>query len=239
MIHYFILISNPFLDSYFQSDWLGKAIFIGLFALSILTWSVTFYQLWTSYQAKRKAKLFKQVFQFHKETPLDIEEPHVVHFKNDNPFLAIYSVLKDQTLSLLERNRVNRNQELLTSADITLLQSELKSAKDKEIHVLDKNLFILSAVVSLAPFLGLLGTVWGILTTFSHLQEGAMGGSTNDLVLGGLSLALATTVLGLIDAIPALICYHLLKNQVKGFELEMQEFSTSLVTAVEMQYRND
>lgn len=105
-----------------------------------------------------------------------------------------------------------------------------------ETKFLEKNLFILATIVSLAPFLGLLGTVWGILTTFSELQSQAAG-STHQMVLGGLSLALATTVLGLIDAIPALIGYNYLKNNIRDFETDMESFANEILASVEMQYR--
>jgi biopolymer transport protein TolQ len=100
---------------------------------------------------------------------------------------------------------------------------------------LEKNLYVLSTIVSLAPFIGLLGTVWGILITFSSMQSHMAGGSQG--ILEGLSLALTTTVLGLVDAIPALIGYNYLKNSARDFRVEMENFNTSLVSAVEMQYK--
>jgi biopolymer transport protein TolQ len=57
------------------------------------------------------------------------------------------------------------------------------------------------------------------------------------MVLGGLSLALATTVLGLLDAIPALIGYNYLKNTIRDFTTEMEGFSNEILAAVELQYR--
>src|SRR4029078_12125978 len=105
-----------------------------------------------------------------------------------------------------------------------------------QVKHLEKNLYILSTTVSLAPFLGLLGTVWGILTTFSEMQS-KTAGSTHQMVLGGLSLALATTVLGLLDAIPALIGYNYLKNTIRDLEVDMEGFSTEILASVELQYR--
>jgi biopolymer transport protein TolQ len=104
------------------------------------------------------------------------------------------------------------------------------------VKFLDKYVYALATVVALGPFLGLLGTVWGILTTFSDMQT-QVGGNTSQMVLGGLSLALTTTVLGLIDAIPALIGYNYLKNDIRDFETEMHCFSNGILANVEMQYR--
>lgn len=63
------------------------------------------------------------------------------------------------------------------------------------------------------------------------------GGNTNQMFLGGLSLALATTVLGLVDAIPALVGYNYLKNTIREFRTDMETFSHEMLTTVELQYR--
>jgi biopolymer transport protein TolQ len=68
------------------------------------------------------------------------------------------------------------------------------------------------------------------------MQSQAVG-SSHQMVLSGLSLALATTVLGLIDAIPALIGYNYLKNGIRDFNTEMEEFANEILASVEMQYR--
>lgn len=124
----------------------------------------------------------------------------------------------------------------LSSADIALLETHATSTIAMLTKFLEKNLYILSTIVTLAPFLGLLGTVYGILTTFTALKTSAAGGS-NQIILGGLSLALATTVLGLIDAIPALIGYNYLKNVVYDFDAEMDRFATDVLSTLELHYR--
>ena len=80
------------------------------------------------------------------------------------------------------------------------------------------------------------GTVWGILITFSELQKGGSI-SSNAVVLGGLSTALTTTVLGLLIAIPALIAYNYLRNVNKEFYTEMHDFSHLLLSTIVLQYR--
>ncbi len=84
--------------------------------------------------------------------------------------------------------------------------------------------------------MGLLGTVWGILMTFADLQT-HQAGSTHNAILGGISLALATTVLGLLDAIPALIAYNYLKNETRDFQIDMEGMSNELLASVEIYYR--
>ncbi|MBA3957361.1 MAG: MotA/TolQ/ExbB proton channel family protein [Parachlamydiaceae bacterium] len=240
----FILSTNPFIDAYFQSDLLGKLIFIGLLALSICSWIIILHKVWITYQAKKYSTEFYQAFQQQRATPLAIDCELHTNKQKPNPFLDLYSVLKKHTVDILNKNRrfgAVSSPELNTSSylspsDIEFVDTHLMSAVANQIQDLEKNLFILSTIVSLGPFLGLLGTVWGILSTFSEMQAQA-GGSTNQMILGGLSLALATTVLGLIDAIPALIGYNYLKNTINSFQTDMDGFSTEILAAVEMQYR--
>ena len=65
----------------------------------------------------------------------------------------------------------------------------------------------------------------------------ALGGGGHASVLSGLSLALATTVLGLLDAIPALIGYNYLKNSIRDFQTDMESYSNEMLASVELQYR--
>ncbi len=242
---FLILASNPFFDAYIHSDFLGRFIFILLIALSVISWIILIHKLWITFLAKRNSSQFYQSFQVQKLNPLGMECEGAVRRKMPNPFLDLYAVLKKHTVEILNKNRrfgqtqtpgTEKGISYLSPSDVEFVDSHLQSAIATQTKHLERNLFILSTVVSLAPFLGLLGTVWGILTTFSELQSQTMG-STHQMVLGGLSLALATTVLGLLDAIPALIGYNYLKNSINDFQTQMESFSTEIMASVEMQYR--
>ncbi len=236
---------NPFLEAYFHSDFLGKCIFIGLFFLSICTWILVIYKCLLTAKVRKNAKKFNKIFQTSKQNPLNIEASQIE--VQSNPFFHLYQTLKKNTVEILNKNRIfgmtqsdrSGSENIiayLSPSDVEIVQAHLSSTISFQISHLEKYLFILATIVTLGPFLGLLGTVWGILTTFSEIQA-STGGSTNQMVLSGLSLALATTVLGLLDAIPALIGYNYLKNVIRDFETDMEGFSTDLLTAVEMQYR--
>lgn len=220
---------NPFFDAYYESDFLGKLIFIGLVLLSVTSWIIILYKWWVTRQARSNSKKILDLFKANRRDLLNVELPLAEEI---NPFATLYSVLKKQTTELLAKNNSNA----LTTNDLDFIEAHLNSTVASQTKDLDKNLFILSTVVSLGPFLGLLGTVWGILTTFSELQM-ANGGATNQTVLSGLSLALATTVLGLLCAIPALIGYNYLKNIIRDFSVDMESFSTEILATIELQYR--
>jgi biopolymer transport protein TolQ len=177
--------------------------------------------------------------------PLGLETESSKKRGDLNPFQDLYFVLRKYTLEVLNKNRrfgqkngVSPENAIsyLSPTDIDFVQSHLMTTIANQTKQLEKNLFILSTIVSLAPFLGLLGTVWGILSTFAELQSGASG-SGHGMVLSGISLALATTVLGLIVAIPALIGYNYLKNAARNFQIDMEGFSNELLASVEIYYR--
>lgn len=264
-VNFFLLVGNPFFDAYRESDFLGKLIFLALYSLSICSWTVLLYKIWVTYQAKKHAFQFHESFLLQKLNPLSLDCENLNKKQVINPFLDLYQVLKKQSLEVLAKNRhfnklhMNEsthesnggssltgggkmhqgnggNVSYLSLSDIDYVASHLSTQVAQQVKHLEKNLYILSTTVSLAPFLGLLGTVWGILTTFSEMQS-QTAGSTHEMVLGGLSLALATTVLGLLDAIPALIGYNYLKNSIRDFSIEMEGFSNEILTSVELQYR--
>lgn len=214
-------------------------IFIALFVLSLVSWIVIIQKVWQIHQAKRSALRFHEAFQFQRLNPLSLEPNQMAKSSPNNPFLELYQVLKKQATDLLQRNRSQTGENAksyLTLQDIDLVASHLTTAGTYQIKILEKHLYVLSITMALAPFLGLLGTVWGILTTFSELQSQTMGGS-HQVILGGLSMALATTVVGLIDAIPALIGYNYLKNSINDFSTDMAGFAHEMLSSVEFQYR--
>jgi biopolymer transport protein TolQ len=228
------LLSNPLLTAYQGSDLFGKAIFLSLFLLSIVTWIIFFQKFFLQREIKQKGIQLTQLFQKKGINPLSLEPGEISH-----PFAMLYANLKEHTLELLKKNQlVLAEQKIVTlsASDIDLIEAHLMTQVSAEAKGIEKNLFVLSTIVSLAPFLGLLGTVWGILLTFAELQLGGAA-NTNATIMGGLSMALGTTVLGLLVAIPALISYNLLKAKSAHLVADMEDFSHLLLASVELHYR--
>jgi biopolymer transport protein TolQ len=230
-----LFAANPFISAYAQSDWFGKGIFWGLFFLSVLCWIVILYKGWELWMVRKLSKQFTSLFTEKKEDLLNLqftrpawgrigEVPH--------PLFEIYRAVKQQALQIIDRNKNAQ----LAGSDFDLIESQVFTAISSSTKKLERHLFLLSTIATLAPFLGLLGTVWGILLTFSHLQGGLH--SSNSAMLSGLSMALATTVVGLLIAIPAIGGYNYLKNGGKETRREMEEFANSLMTSLEFHYRS-
>ena len=229
---------NPFISSYLQSDWMGKGIFIALFALSIFTWTILLYKVWLYYKVRKLSTEFIPFFS--EKDPLNtrftrakgrfLEIPH--------PFFEIYRTAKQKVLQLSTKNHhyIPGSQMILSDSDMGMVESQVYSILAEQHKILEKNLFILSTIVSLGPFLGLLGTVWGILLTFSELHSRGFS-SNNSEMLSGLSMALTTTVIGLLVAIPALIGYNYLKNRSREYRRDMENFSQLVIASLELHYR--
>lgn len=238
---------SAFITAYAGSDFLGKLIILGLISLSIICWIVLIQKIWMTRQIQAVSAAFYKAYQKEKENLLHLELttlPKPSSRLIPHPYAEIFSALKTKTVEILNKNLYFSTQKTdagtgavyLSPIDLEIIESHVLTTLSSQTKRLEKNLFILSTIVTLAPFLGLLGTVWGILITFSELGRGGAAGS-NMTVLGGLSTALVTTVMGLIIAIPALISYNYLKNNLKNYASDREEFLYQLLSEVELQYR--
>lgn len=222
-----LAVGNPFVNAYVGSDWFGKGLFFALFGLSVISWIVLVHKAWSTYQIFQFSKAFSSLLSEKRDDPLALQLSRPT---SSHPFFEIYKTFKQSTLQLLQRAPS------LSQEDLNLIEAQVSMAIATQAKEIDKNLFVLSTAVTLAPFLGLLGTVWGILVTFSQMH--AKGAAINNAaLLAGLSLALTTTVLGLVIAIPALLGYNILKNKHREYRRDMEQFSRHLLSSAELKYR--
>jgi biopolymer transport protein TolQ len=230
------IATSAFFSAYTQADLFGKFIFFSLFILSVISWIILLQKVYYTKKIKRLSSKFDKFYSEKKENLLNASINH----NSFHPFLEVFGALKLKTLEILKKNKFFLQNEkksvYLSQSDIDLLESHIHVTSINLSKDLEKNLFVLSTIVTLAPFLGLLGTVWGILITFSELQVNSLT-SGNSAILSGLSMALATTVVGLVVAIPALIAYNYLKNSIKEFNKDLDLFSHKLLTTIEIQYK--
>ena len=218
---------NPIFISYQHSDLFGKAIFLLLFAASIITWTL-FIKKWLLFKEMRnEGAQLRDFFTKKFLNPMQCDKKF-----SQSSFYILYTTLQNSALRRFHKNNFNEEQKersFLGIKDLEQIEDEVLLTAAAELKNAEKNIFILSTIVSLAPFLGLLGTVWGILTTFLELQANH-GVRAESAIMGGLAMALATTVLGLVVAIPALISYNYLRAQLVLLRHEMMGFSQQLVS---------
>jgi biopolymer transport protein TolQ len=227
----FLLSSgNPFIHAYLQSDWFGKGIFWGLFFLSGISWTILIQKGVMLFHVRRLSKEFISLFSAKDPLGLQFNKLQAPH-----PFFEIYKAFKIRALSIVSRNHFFQSGNMAFSeSDLDLLAEEIHAAASCQMKKLERHLFILPTVVTLGPFIGLLGTVWGILMSFSQMQ-GKTGGT--EAMLAGLSLALAATVIGLVVAIPAVIGNNYLKNALREWKRDTEDFSHLLLSSVELHYQ--
>ena len=114
------------------------------------------------------------------------------------------------------------------SMENTVAQESLK---------LESGLILLAIAVSGAPFLGLLGTVWGVMSTFGHIAQS--GSASLTTMAPGVAAALITTVAGLLVAIPSMFGYNWLVHNLRVLTVELDNFAQELVSKMETEYLGD
>lgn len=236
--------ASAFVIAYDQSDFFGKIIMLGLFALSVVCWVLLIYKIWVIRKVRAISKAYQTACEQNASSLLSADlsgfpKPKVAAVPH--PYNHIMGSIKNKTVEALNKNRYFLSQTgqksvYLTSADFEFLESHGVTAISGQVKELEKNVYLLSTIAALAPFMGLLGTVWGILVMFSGLHGGGSV-SSNAAVLGGISTALVTTVLGLVIAIPALVSYNYLRNSIRSYSSDMDSFLSLIIDKLEIQYR--
>lgn len=230
--------ANPFTRAFTQADWFGQLLFIGLYLLSIVSWGISLSRIWQLRVARRRGEQFQKRFDHHFTTPLSSD---LAQFEEQTETLAaIYHPVRKKILQLLNRNRADEPSEMpspghLNDSDLDLIAAQTGASAQAQSQLLRRHLNTLSMCVTLAPFLGLLGTVWGILLSFGSLQN--QSGISTQGVLEGLSLALTTTVVGLVIAVVALIGHTFIKQIISQVDGQIDHFANQLLMSVEMNYR--
>lgn len=223
-----------FSRAFFDADPFGKLIFFSLFLLSIWSWYVLFYKGNYFRTLEKNNTLFCSLFSSQQGNILELElEPN-----KKSSYSLLYFALKNRVIETLEKKRyfALNPTPFLTKEDLDFLEGEIQSLIIKEKKQSEKKLFLLAIFVTLAPFLGILGTVWGILQSLFEMQKG-VGMLSQSALMAGLSTALATTVLGLVIAIPALISHGFFKSRCRTLSIDLHCFSQQLISRIELSYR--
>ena len=124
----------------------------------------------------------------------------------------------------------------LTANEMGLVKALCEHVLEEEEIRLEKGMGLISTVVALAPMLGLLGTVWGVLDAFADM--GAAGTATIATMAPAISSALVTTVVGLLIAIPGVCAFNRLQATVRGLSADMEGFADDLVGRVALEFQS-
>jgi len=217
----------------------GRAVLVTLFIGSIFSWSVMITKVRVILFAKKQADHFLAVFRANR-LPLRLFESQVRY--DGTPLFNVYNAgCKELTLHLLGSAEVDETFRArldvatpINPAQMRAVTSAMERAVGENALKLESQMILLATAVSGAPFLGLLGTVWGVMDTFGDV---ASAGSANLAAMApGVSAALITTVTGLLVAIPAMFGYNFLVTSIRGMIVEMDNFAAELASEFEHRY---
>lgn len=150
------------------------------------------------------------------------------------PLFHMFSVGLDELRDRLTHDRHGRQRNYLSPQSITAIRASLDSSLVEEQQALNKRMVVLTIAISGGPFLGLLGTVVGVMITFAAIA--ASGDVNVNAIAPGISAALVATVAGLLVAIPALFGYNYLTIQIKDASTSMQVFLDAFVARMAENY---
>ncbi|MGE3277167.1 MAG: MotA/TolQ/ExbB proton channel family protein [Vicinamibacterales bacterium] len=204
-----------------------------LLIFSVISWAIILYKAWAFQRVEKQSKTFIDVFR--KSTKFS-EVQAVCKSLSESPlvglFQAGYAEINQQLrhpAGSPEGAAPRPTLKSLTAVDRALLR-----ASSVEVNRLEKRVTFLATTASITPFIGLFGTVWGIMLAFQNI--GAQGSTDLAVVAPGIADALIATAMGLFAAIPAVYFYNHLTTKVKIFASEMDDFALEFLNICERNF---
>tara|TARA_Y100000748_G_scaffold220196_1_gene185147 strand:- start:427 stop:1101 length:675 start_codon:yes stop_codon:yes gene_type:complete len=201
---------------FLRADIIVKSVIIILIASSIYSWAIIFDKIRMFRRINKSTEEFEDKFwksksaeTFYNNLPSSINDPMAQIFKT-----SMQTVVKS-------RSRSNLSEKLPGILEINI---------EKEMSVIDKNYTFLATVGATAPFVGLFGTVWGIMNSFQSI---AISRNTSlAIVAPGIAEALFATALGLLAAIPSVVAYNKFSNDSKKYSQKLENFSKRFLAII-------
>lgn len=239
------LVADPSIwNMVVYGSWFAKAILLILLGFSLISWAIILQKLIAFRRLRGKRRRFFDVFE--RRTSL-AEAYQGALAISDNPLTEVFKA-GTRELKLLSQRPANEERaaaplefgagsvaQVPRAGAITILEKEsihmaLEREAAQRVEALERGLPFLATTGSVAPFFGLLGTVWGVMDAF--LNIGLRGTGNLNVVAPGIAEALITTVAGLAVAIPAVIAYNWFVSQIKEIADELGHFSSELINVI-------
>ncbi|MCA1658330.1 MAG: MotA/TolQ/ExbB proton channel family protein [Verrucomicrobiaceae bacterium] len=234
-----LLAASGLLFAFEHSTVAGKVILAFLLVGSVFSWSVMITKLRVVQFAKKQTARFRAAFRKDRQ-PLRLFESNA-RFPGSPLFNVYRAGCEEMTFHLLGSAEVDETfrarletADKITPAQMGAVTAAMERAVGETALVIESQMILLATAVSGAPFLGLLGTVWGVMDTFTDV---AIAGSPNLVTMApGVSGALITTVMSLCVAIPAMFGYNFLVTSIRSLIVEMDNFAAELASEFEHKY---
>ena len=213
-----------------RSSPVAQIVLLILLLFSVISWGIILYKLWAFRRSERQTARFLDVF--HRSSKFS-EVQAACRSVGDSPLVGIfqsgYAELNAQLRVASAGGAAPPTLKSLAALDRALLR-----AAAVEISKLERRIPFLATTASITPFIGLFGTVWGIIAAFERIAETS---STNLAVVApGISEALIATAAGLFAAIPAVYFYNQFASQVKQLATEMDDFALEFLNIAERNF---
>jgi biopolymer transport protein TolQ len=203
---------------FMMADPIVKTVMLMLMAASIYSWAIIFYKRSSLSKLNKKANIFED--SFWSGEPLDKIYQRVKNSKHDPMLMTFASGMEEWQAGVAQGVPVKEN-----------IQASLKQRVERAMNVtigremitLEKGMTFLATVGSTAPFIGLFGTVWGIMNSFSAIASS--NNTSLAVVAPGIAEALFATALGLVAAIPAVIGYNVFSTAINRYADRLEAFS--------------
>ena len=204
------------LKLFIRADIIVKSVIILLIAASIFSWAVIIEKIRLFNKINKTSEEFEEKFwksrsaeSFYNNLPANINDPMANVFKN-----TMQVVMKS-------RSKSNLSERLTNVLEVNI---------EKQMNIIDKNYTFLATVGSTAPFIGLFGTVWGIMNSFQSI---AISRNTSlAIVAPGIAEALFATALGLLAAIPAVVAFNKFNSDSKKYTQRLENFSKRFISII-------
>ncbi len=204
------------LNLFIRADIIVKLVMLMLIAASIYSWAIIFQKFRMFKKINESTLEFEEKFwrsnsaeSFYNNLPSEMDDPMAMVFKD-----SIQTVLNSRSKSNLSQR--------LTNVMATNIE--------KQMSVIEKNLTFLATVGATAPFIGLFGTVWGIMNSFQSI---AISRNTSlAIVAPGIAEALFATALGLLAAIPAVVAFNKFNSDARKYSNKLEDFSKRFLAII-------
>ena len=222
------------------SDNVGKGIVVFLILASVWVWTIMLAKHLELLRAERVDRDFSRAFD-RQINPLEIFVRGPAH--PNSPMAKVYAaacvaVKREFESQASKQNRalsqIDLSQERLTALQIDAIRKVAECAAADQILLLEDQMAWLGSAYTVAPMLGLFGTVWGVMVAFEAM--GQQGGADITAVAPGIASALLTTVVGLIVAIPSAIGNNKLNEKIRFLGIQMENFADKFATSLQQAF---
>lgn len=240
---YFISASLPVagvLWAFNISDPIGKLIVLILIGASILAWSIMLGKYIELRKVEKADEHFAHVFE-RQENPLEIYVRGPAH--PDSPMAKVYAAaclaVKREFESQASKhhrtlNQIDLSQERLSALQIDSIRKVAECAVADQILLLETQMSMLGSTYTIAPMLGLFGTVWGISVSFEQMAK--QGSANLSEAAPGISSALLTTIVGLVVAIPSAYGCNKLNEKIRFLSIQLENFVDKFTTRLQQSF---